>query len=128
MKKILFLILTSGVMFYASAQVTTDSTVTTTTTHKYYYYPSSNVYFDEATGDYWYLDNTTSQWSMVKTLPSTINVEQTDRQAINYNGNDPWKNNADDMKKYKAKDDKTKMKSGDDKAKIKSDKTKIKSE
>ena len=123
MKKIIFSLLICGSMLTASAQVT-DST--TTTVHKYYYYPSSNVYFDEATGDYWYLDNTTSQWSMVKTLPSTIQVETTEKKSIDYSGNDPWKNNADDIKKYKEKEDKTKMKSDDEKAKIKSDKTKIK--
>ena len=128
MKKILFLILANVAMFYASAQVTDSTVTTTTTTHKYYYYPSSNVYFDEATGDYWYLDNGTSQWVMVKTLPPTVTVETTERQSIDYTGNDPWKNNADHMEKYKAKDDKTKMKSDDEKAKIKEDKTKIKSE
>ena len=113
-------------MFWASAQVTTDSAVVTT--HKYYYYPSSNVYFDEASGNYWYLDNTTSQWSMVQALPSTITVETIERQPIDYVGDDPWRNNADDIKKYKMKEDKTKIKSDDDKAKMKDDKTKMKSD
>jgi len=99
MKKILFLMLISGSMLTASAQVT-DST--TTTVHKYYYYPSSNVYFDEASGNYWYKDNT-SKWSETQTLPTTITVEKTPRYSLKYNGTEPWKNNAADIKKYKVK-------------------------
>ncbi|MGN6540766.1 MAG: hypothetical protein ACTHKY_08170 [Ginsengibacter sp.] len=99
MKKILFLMLISGSMLTASAQVT-DST--TTTVHKYYYYPSSNVYFDEASGNYWYKDNT-SKWSETQTLPATITVEKTPRYSITYNGTEPWKNNTADIKKYKVK-------------------------
>jgi hypothetical protein len=95
-------------MLSASAQVTT--TTTTTTTHKYYYYPSSNVYFDESSGNYWYWDNSSSGWSMVQTLPSTITLVQTHRYPIHYMGDDPWKNNATDKRKYKAKDGKSKTK------------------
>jgi hypothetical protein len=102
MKKILFLILVCGTVITASAQ-TTDSVTTTTTTHKYYYYPSSNVYFDEASGNYMYWDQSTSQWSTTQTLPATITIEKTTRYPIHYSGNDPWKNNLADMKKYKVK-------------------------
>ena len=103
MKKILFLLLVCGAMLSAQAQTTT-STTTTTTTHKYYYYPSTNVYFDEASGNYWYWDNSSSQWSMTQTLPSTITVtETTQRYPIMYKGDDPWKNNAADKAKYKTK-------------------------
>lgn len=94
--------LLSGAIFSASAQTTTTTT-TTTTTHKYYYYPSSNVYFDEASGNYWYWDDGSSQWTMTQTLPTTITVVKTERQPIMYKGDDPWKNNAADIKKYKTK-------------------------
>ncbi len=121
MKKILFLLLVCGSMLSATAQTTT--TTTTTTTHKYYYYPSSNVYFDESSGNYWYWDNTSSSWSMTQTLPSTITVMQTQRRPIMYKGDDPWKNNAADMRKYKSKKGKEKMKGHDDsKMKMKTDK------
>jgi hypothetical protein len=101
MKKILFLMLISGSMLTASAQVT-DST--TTTVHKYYYYPSSNVYFDEATGNYWYKDNTGTSWTETQTLPTTVTIEKTSpRFSLKYNGTEPWKNNAADIKKYKVK-------------------------
>ena len=107
MKKILFSMLICGTIISASAQ-TTDSTSTTTTTttttgHKYYYYPSSNVYWDEASGNYWYWDNSTTQWSTTQTLPTTITVDKTNRYSLDYNGTDPWKNNASDLKKYKVK-------------------------
>lgn len=111
MKKIMFSMLLCGAMFAASAQDTnnnnnnssTTTTTTTTTTHKYYYYPSSNVYFDESTGNYWYRDNSTSQWSMTQQLPSTVTVTNTERRPVTYTGEDPWKNNNMDMKKYKTK-------------------------
>src|SRR5205814_1413556 len=88
-------------IFSASAQTTT-----TRTTHihrHYYYYPSSNVYYDEASGNYWYWDNTTSQWNMTENLPATITVVKTERRPVIYNGDDPWRNNAADIKKYKVK-------------------------
>ena len=106
MKKILFLILICGAAITASAQSTdsTTTTTTTTTSHKYYYYPSSNVYFDEASGNYWYWNGASSDWSMVQSLPDTVKIEKTTtRYPITYSGNDPWKNNAEDLKKYKVK-------------------------
>ena len=109
MKKILFVLLICGAMFSASAQTTTTTT-TTTTTHKYYYYPSSNVYFDQPSGSYWYWDNSSNQWSMTQSLPTTITLVQTERKPIHYKGDDPWKNNATDKQKYKSKNGKEKTK------------------
>jgi hypothetical protein len=104
MKKILLSMLICGSLLSASAQVTDTTTNTTvTTTHKYYYYPSSNIYYDNASGNYWYWDKSTSQWMMTQTLPSTITLEKTPQYPITYNGNDPWKNNMADMKKYKVR-------------------------
>jgi hypothetical protein len=38
------------------------------------------------------------------TLPSTITIEKTTpRVSLSYNGNEPWQNNATDIKKYKTK-------------------------
>jgi hypothetical protein len=114
MKKIIIALLVCGSIFSATAQ--TDSTritttTTTTTTHKYFYYPSTNIYFDEASGNYWYLDNDTEAWNMVRTLPSTITVtETTERYPVTYMGDDPWKENAEHIKKYKVKDGKEKIK------------------
>jgi hypothetical protein len=105
MKKIILAMLVCVTMLSASAQTTTTSTTTTTTTHKYYYYPSTNVYYDDVTHNYWYWDNDSSQWSMTQTLPSTIVVEKTTRYPVMYKGDDPWKNNAADMRKYKVKKD-----------------------
>ena len=110
-----------GAMFSASAQndstnSTSTNTTPTTTMHKYFYYPSSNVYFDEASGNYWYWDNGTAKWLTVQTLPSTITVANTQRYPIDITGNDPWLNNASDLKKYKVK--------GNGEVKMKTDKDK----
>ena len=105
MKKIFLFILISGSMLSVSAQVdTTTKTVTTTTsTHKYSYYPTSNVYFDQVTGNYWYRENSNAPWTMSQTLPTTITVDKTVEYPVTYSGNDPWKNNRGDIKKYKVK-------------------------
>ena len=103
MKKILFLLLLAGTMLSVSAQTTTTTTRTTTHKYRYYYFPAQNIYYDEDSGNYWYWDNANSQWSMVQNLPSNITVVKTQRYPVLYNGNDPWMNNAADIKKYKVK-------------------------
>ena len=129
MKKILILLLVSGSVLTASAQVEKSTTTTTTTTtpatttmaqpghHEYYFYPSQNVYYDKASGNYWYKDNpSATTWTQGTTLPSTITVENQKSYPIHYNGNDPWKNNTADLKKYKVKNNgtvKMKLKKGD---------------
>jgi hypothetical protein len=113
MKKILLLTLICGGMLSASAQ-TTDSTntnantnattTTTTTSHQYYYYPSANIYWDQATGNYWYKDNTSNQWVETQTLPSTVTLDNNaEKYSLDYTGDQPYKNNAQDIKKYKVK-------------------------
>ena len=120
MKKILLMVLVCGSILSASAQERTTQTTTTTTTtaHKYFYYPASDVYFDQATGNYWYHEKGSDTWTMTQTLPSTIIVEKTSPQyPIKYTGNDPWKNNMADVKKYKVKKngtEKIKMKDKED--------------
>lgn len=99
----LFGLLVSTLGLTAMAQNETMST-TTTTMHRYYYYPTTNIYYDDVTGNYWYYDDPTTKWVIVKTLPTTITVTKTSpKYKIVYNGDDPWKNNAADMKKYKVK-------------------------
>ncbi len=77
----------------------------------FYYYPSSNVYYNVSSGEYWYYDDVRTTWTLVKTLPATIVVEKTPRYPVYYNGTDVWKENAAHVKKYKVK------KNGDIKAK-----------
>lgn len=97
--------LVCGSILSVSAQErTTQTTTTTITAHKYSYYPASDVYFDQATGNYWYHEKGSATWTMTQTLPSTITVEKNSAQyPLTYTGNDPWKNNMDDIKKYKIK-------------------------
>jgi hypothetical protein len=127
MKKILILFLISGSVLTASAQVDSTTTTTTTTTtnqnvqpgqHDYYFYPSQNVYYDKASGNYWYKESpAATTWTETTALPSTIDVQSGQSYPIHYNGNDPWKNNTADLKKYKVKDNgvvKMKTKKDDD--------------
>ena len=103
MKKILFLTLICGSMLSVSAQV--QVVPATTITHKYYYYPTSNMYYDASTGDYWQHDNTSGHWTQTHTLPTTVTVEKAPKYSINYTGkdNEPWKDNASDIRKYKVR-------------------------
>ena len=93
-----------------------DGTTTTTTNTKvrYWYYPSSNVYYNDATGDYWYFDTPTTTWMDVKSLPTTYVInDRSPKYQVWYNGSDVWKDNAMHLKKYKVKKDgrvKSKMK------------------
>jgi hypothetical protein len=106
MKKIFLSILICGSILSAAAQdstVKTTTTTTTTTPHKYSYYPSTNVYFDGSTGTYWYLENGADTWTKTQTLPATIVVENTPQIPLSYTGEEPWKDNAADIKKYKVK-------------------------
>ncbi len=88
--------------FKASAQTTTQST-TTTTTHRYYYYPEENVYFDPDANYYWIYETPSTKWVRVQTLPGTIVVAKKPRYIVRYEGADPWKENAEHIKKYKIK-------------------------
>ncbi len=101
MKKIMlglmFLFTMSATIKAAAQQETQQQRV------RFYYYPSSNVYYNVSTGEYWYYDNGTTNWVDVKTLPTTIVVEKTPRYTVYYNGPDVWKDNTVHQKKYKSK-------------------------
>ena len=102
MKKIILAIaLLLAIGSSVSAQTTT--TTTTTTRTRYYYYPSSNVYFNPTTNEYWYYDDGTTNWTLVKALPATITLGKTPRYTVYYDGADVWKDNAAHKQKYKVK-------------------------
>jgi hypothetical protein len=75
---------------------------------KFFYYPSSNIYYNPTTSQYWYYDEPTTKWMEVKTLPETITVEKTPVVIVYYSGEDVWKDNATHQKKYKGKKDEKK--------------------
>lgn len=82
---------------------------------KYWYYPSSNVYYNDATGDYWYYDTPTTTWKTTRTLSSDYTVDDTHRYMVYYNGADVWKDNSRHRMKYKVKKNgRVKMKPKDD--------------
>jgi len=91
MKKIsivVFLIIGFSIVNKAEAQKT-----------KFYYYPSSNVYYNTASGKYIYNNN--GQWTMVKSLPAKKSLDP--RRVIVYNNTpEVWTNNLSHVAKYKA--------------------------
>lgn len=109
MKKIVMFLLSVVVILPVSAQVTSSMTTPaianptfTPGSHKYYYYPSINVYSDEANGNYWYKDRPSSiTWKRTRTLPSTFKPGNGPKYKLNYKGLNPWKNNKEDVIKYK---------------------------
>ena len=98
MKKILL-----GLMFLFAVGTAIKATAQETQRVRFYYYPSSNIYYNISTGEYWYYDNGTTNWVEVKTLPTTITVTKTPRYTVYYNGPEVWKDNAVHQKKYKSK-------------------------
>lgn len=100
MKKVIFgLLLLFAVTTKLSAQTTGEAQI------KYWYYPSQNVYYNDATGDYWFYDKTTATWTSAKVLASPyVPVVATDtRYQIMYTGPEVWKANANHKVKYKVK-------------------------
>lgn len=91
MKRIAVLLLVIAFVFSANAQ---------TKKTKFYYYPSSNVYYNTASGKYSY--NNSGKWTTVATLPSNISVAHTPRVIV-YNATARvWENNSNHQAKYKA--------------------------
>jgi hypothetical protein len=91
MKKIVVLLSVIIIAFSSNAQ---------TKNTKFYYYPSSNVYYNTASGKYIY--NNSGTWTTVKTLPSNFAIARTPRVIV-YNANARvWENNSDHRAKYKA--------------------------
>lgn len=76
---------------------------------KYWYYPAQNIYYNDASGDYWYFSVPTHTWTTVKVLPSTYVIsDQDEKYAVYYKGPDVWKENTAHKTKYKVKGNKTK--------------------
>jgi len=65
---------------------------------KYRYYPESNLYFDPGTKRYTYLSG--GRWVTGATLPNTIRLIGSFND-FDFDGDDPWKENASHKTKYK---------------------------
>ena len=66
---------------------------------RFYYYPKANVYYDPASRQYIYYDN--SNWTTVQTLPSTIIVKDVPRVTVYSKTPQVWQMNAEHKEKYK---------------------------
>ena len=88
---ILFFLFYSCIPFSGNAQ---------TKKTKFYYYPSSNVYYNTASGKYIY--NNSGTWTTVNTLPANIIIAHTPRVIV-YNATPRvWENNGTHKTKYSA--------------------------
>ena len=47
------------------------------------------------------MDNGAANWTKTQTLPATIVVEKTPQIPLSYTGEEPWKDNAADIKNIK---------------------------
>jgi len=104
MKKLIYLLI---ICFSIGSSLSLKAQDTTSTTQhqqmKFYYYPSSNVYLNPSTNDYWYYDEGTSTWTSARELPSNITLVKSPRYLVYHNDADVWKDNAAHLKKYKVK-------------------------
>jgi|GEM_PF-1038778 len=66
----------------------------------YFYYPSSNVYYNVNTRDYWYMDH--QQWVRSNRLPKYMVLGNQARYDVRYDGRDGnvWKDNKKHYQKY----------------------------
>jgi hypothetical protein len=90
MKKIAFLLLVIVFAYSGNAQ---------TTKTKFYYYPSSNVYYNSASGKYIYNNN--GNWVIAKTLPHGIAIANSRRVIVYHSSAQVWENNTEHRTKYK---------------------------
>lgn len=75
---------------------------------KYWFYPAQNVYFSDVTGNYWFYDESRTEWVEASRLPAWLTMTDTDtRYEIVYKGTDVWKQNKQHKIKYKVKKDGT---------------------
>jgi hypothetical protein len=103
----IILIIASAALQTVNAQQGTTTTrsrhtTTTTHTHRYFYYPSSNIYFDPASQEYFYYDTAViKKWTVVKNLPAGILVDTTGQQVIYHDGGEIWIQNPEHVKTFR---------------------------
>lgn len=57
--------------------------------YRYYYYPSSGVYFNVATGGYFYMNG--SNWQMTMSLPSAVVLDMNDYVSLELETDQPYR-------------------------------------
>lgn len=68
---------------------------------RFYYYPSSNVYYDVASQQYYY--DPSGSWVTVKQLPAGYTVVNQPRYVVYRKDHEIWRDNAVHVQKYKNK-------------------------
>lgn len=66
---------------------------------KFYYYPSSNVYYNTASGKYIYSNN--GKWTTVNALPARLSIAKTPRVIVYHTSPEVWMDNGNHQVKYK---------------------------
>ena len=67
--------------------------------YRYYYYPSSGVYFNVATGGYFYLHG--GNWQVAMALPSTVVLDTSDYVSIELDTDEPYRYYDEHRGKYR---------------------------
>lgn len=57
--------------------------------YRYYYYPSSGVYFNIATGSYFYMNG--GNWQMTMSLPTTVILDRGDYVSLELETDQPYR-------------------------------------
>ncbi|PWE32011.1 hypothetical protein DDZ14_12400 [Maritimibacter sp. 55A14] len=71
--------------------------------YRYFYYPSSNVYYNEISGYYYYLDG--SRWRRDRRLPRHYRLNRAERRFLRYRGDRPFDHNRDHRRGFFDDDD-----------------------
>ncbi len=67
--------------------------------YRYHYYPSSGVYFNVATGSYFYLNG--GNWQMTMALPATVILDSNDYVSLELESDQPYRYYDEHRGKYK---------------------------
>ncbi len=79
--------------------------------YRYHYYPSSGVYFNVATGSYFYLNG--GNWQMTMALPATVILESNDYVSLELESDQPYRYYDEHRGKYRGHGHYKKHKRGD---------------
>lgn len=69
--------------------------------YRYYYYPSTGVYFNVATGSYFYLNG--GSWQVAMSLPSTVVIDANNYVSVELDTDRPYLYYEEHRVKYKGK-------------------------
>jgi len=100
MKAIFAILAISIIGYFVYAAVKPGKKPVQTGTKEVYYYPKSNVYYDVATGQYAFLDETGKSWTLSKDFSEEQKLSLGEKAVIAKPSSPIWKNNVQDKLVY----------------------------